>query len=114
MGLTSATPVEVAKRIIKRSRYDDLTTNEKRLTIYFAPSRRTRNQEVHEHVLQIDCHVPATTDYVAWRVVQQVVKLLHRQTVNNQCMYAEPPLGELPTMSGFFCAAARLAYSNTI
>jgi hypothetical protein len=108
LELTGQTSLEKARHIIKRGQWDDLTTNEKRLCIYFRPSRMTRLSEmVTEEVMQIDCHVPAKQDYLAYRVQKQVRTLLHGYEYSGKrlCFYGQ--LGELPSMPGFFCAGSR-------
>jgi hypothetical protein len=111
LGLTGQTDLEIAKHIIKRSQWDDLTTNEKRLCIYFRPSRRARLDEVTtEEVMQIDCHVPAKQDYIAYRVQKQVRNLLHGYEFSGRRLYFDGQLGELPSMPGFFCAGSRYKF----
>lgn len=114
LGLTGKSQVEIAKRIIKRSKWDDLVSNEKRLCIYFAPARRVGNECFFEEVIEIDCHAPSTQDYIAWQVQERVFELLHRQKVNNRYLQAEPPLGELSTMQGFFCCGTRFKFYRNI
>jgi hypothetical protein len=112
--MTGKPLTEVAKRIIKRSSYEGLTGSDKRLCIYFRPSRRGRNQIISEEVLQVDCHVPAAQDFIAYRVIQRVKELLHEKSVGSQAPYYDGHLGELPTMSGFFCAGIRFNYYTPI
>ncbi|WP_024834156.1 hypothetical protein [Ruminiclostridium josui] len=114
LDLFGATPVNIAKRIIKRSKWDDLVGSDKRLCVYFLPARRVRNESFFEEVMEIDCHVPATEDYKAWQTQEQIFKLLHKKKVNNRYLYAEPPLGELPTMSGFFCCGSRYRFYRNL
>jgi len=59
MGLVGQPLTERGKRIIKRSYYEGIAGSEKRLCVYFRPSRQTRNGIFQEQVLQVDCHVPA-------------------------------------------------------
>ena len=110
LGLTSATPVEKAKRIIKRSQWNDLVTNEKRLCCYFRPSRRGAISVVTNEVLQVDCHVPASLDYMADRVITRVEKLLYNKVINNRIYEFDGQLGELPSMTGFVCVGARFTF----
>lgn len=114
LDLTGKPVVDVAKRIIKRSTYEGITSGEKRLCIYFRPSRKGRIQAVSEQVLQIDCHVPVAQDYVAYRVIERVHALLHEKQVGNQLLHYDGHLGELPTATGFFCAGIRFVYQNVI
>lgn len=114
MGLSTATNVEKAKRIIKRSKYDDLATNEIRLCIFFLPARPTRNVVIHEEVIQIDCHVPYSYDYKAYDIQARIFKLLQRKKVNKRYLESEGQLGELSTMAGFFCAGNRYKFNRTV
>ena len=114
MGLSTATNVEKAKRIIKRSKYDDLATNEIRLCIFFLPARPTRNIVIHEEVIQIDCHVPYSYDYKAYDIQARIFKLLQRKKVNKRYLESEGQLGELSTMAGFFCAGSRYQFNRTV
>ncbi|HEX2925852.1 MAG TPA: hypothetical protein VHP38_06290 [Ruminiclostridium sp.] len=114
LELTEASPVQVAKRIIKRSQWNDLANSDKRLCVFFLPARKVRNESFFEEVMEIDCHVPASEDYMAWQVQEQVFKMLHKKKVNNRYLYAEPPLGELPTVSGFFCCGSRFKFYRNL
>jgi len=115
-----STPLEKAKNlviahsIIKRKQWTDLADSNERLCVYFIPARRIRNESFFEEVLEIDCHVPATYDYKAWQIQERIFKLLHKKKVNNRYLYADPPLGELPTMSGFFCCGSRYKFYRNI
>ena len=112
MGLTGKTNLEIAKQIIKRSTWDDMLTNEKRLCIYFRPSRLSRNEIITNEILQIDCHVPAKQDYIADRIISRIVKLLNNKNLNGAYLKFAGQLGELPTLSGFYCAGVRFDYYN--
>ena len=114
LALTGKTQVEIAKKIIKRSRWDDLVTNERRLCNYFRPARKLGNLKFNEEVLEIDCHVPATLDYIAYQVQEMVFLLLNEKKVNNRYLYFDGQLGELPTMSGFFCVGSRYCFNRKI
>jgi hypothetical protein len=107
LGLTGASDLEIAKHILKRSVWDDLATNEKRLNVYFRPSRRVRNEIVSEEVLQVDCHVPAKQDYSAYRIQARVRQLLHNWEVNGKQLCFSGQLGELSSMTGFICVGSR-------
>jgi len=65
-------------------------------------------------VLQVDCHVPATQDYIAYRVLERVYTLLHRKKLNKRYIFFDGQLGELPTMQGFFCAGSRFEFKRII
>ena len=112
MGLKDATNLEIAKQIIKRSTWDDMLTNEKRICIYFRPSRLSRNEILTNEILQIDCHVPAKQDYIADRIISRVTKLLNNKNLNGAYLKFAGQLGELPTLSGFYCAGVRFDYYN--
>lgn len=114
LGLTGATNKEIAERIIKRSRWDDLIEGVRRVNVFFRPSRVSRNQIINEHVLQVDVHVPAREDYLANRAQERVYRLLHKFAVNNRRLYFDGQLGDLPTTVGFFCAGSRYVYYPTI
>ena len=112
IGLKEATPLEIAKQIIKRSTWDDMLTNEKRICIYFRPSRSSRNEILTNEILQIDVHVPAKQDYIADRIISRIVKLLNNKNLNGVYLKFAGQLGELPTLSGFYCAGVRFDYYN--
>jgi hypothetical protein len=114
LDLIGATPVNIAKRIIKRSQWNDLVGSDKRLCVYFLPARRARNESFFEEIMEIDCHVPAIEDYKAWQVQEQIFKLLHKKKVNSRYIFAEPPLGELPTIPGFFCCGSRYRFYRNL
>lgn len=114
LDLTGATSVNIAKRIIKRSQWSDLASSDKRLCAYFIPSRKTRNESFMEEFMEIDCHVPATEDYKAWQVQEQIKLLLHKKKVNDRYLYFDGQLGELPTMTGFFCCGSRYRFYRNI
>lgn len=110
LGLESATPIQKAEKIIKRSQWDNLATNEKRLCLYFRPARSARNRIVTNELLQVDVHVPAKQDYLAYRAIARVHKLLYNQEINKRIYESEGQLGELPTMTGFVCVGARFSF----
>ncbi len=110
LGLTSATGVERAKHIIKRSQWSDLVTNERRLCCYFRPSRKAGISIATNEVLQVDCHVPVSLDYMADRIIARIEKLLYNKAINNRIYEFEGQLGELPTLTGFVCVGARFTF----
>lgn len=114
LALTGKTQVEIAKRIIKRSQWTDIVTNERRLCNFFRPARKMGNQKFNEEVLEIDCHVPATLDYIAYQVQERIFLLLNEKTINKRTTYFDGQLGELPTMSGFFCVGSRYVFNRKI
>jgi hypothetical protein len=114
MNLTDKSEAEIMKKIIGRSQWTDLADNNRRLCVYPVPFRRTPNMSFFEGIFEVDCHVPATLDYIAWQIQEKVFALIHDQKINNKYFYAEPPLGELPTMQGFFCCGTRFRFYHTI
>jgi len=114
LDLTRKSDVEITKRIIKRSKWDDLANNDRRLCMFFRPARKVQNLEFNEEVLELDCHVPATLDYVAYKVNERAYLLLHKTKVNNRYLYFDGQLGELPTMPSFFCAGSKYLYKRKI
>jgi hypothetical protein len=114
MGLTGKTDLEIGKAIIKRSQYEDIVTSQKRMCIYFRPSRGTDYDMWTENVLEVDVHVPATQDYIAEQIQERVKVLLHKFTVNNRQLQFDGQLGELATTPGFVCIGSRFCYYATI
>ena len=116
LGLTMDSPVvpDRAKRILKRSIYEGLAGNERRLNLYFRPSRLTRNEIITNEILQIDVHVPATQDYFAYRVQKRVRELLHGKQVGTMILHFDGQLGELPSMQGFVCVGSRYNFYRVI
>lgn len=114
MDLANATNIDKAKRIIKRSQWSDLATNEKRLCIFFVPDRRIRNEAFLESTLEIDVHAPAIQDFKAWEIQERVKNLLHKKRVNKSYLYFNGQIGELPTSQGFFCCGSRFRFYKSI
>jgi hypothetical protein len=114
MGLTGKTKVEIGEQIIKRNIWDELTEGEKRICVYFRPSRLTVNEIVAQEIIQLDCHVPSKEEYVAYQVQAQAKKLLHKKQVNGRYLYFIGQLGELPSMPGFVCVGGRYSFYATI
>lgn len=114
MDLVNATNVDKAKQIIKRSQWDGLVTNEKRICIYFIPSRGTRNESFVEEFVQIDVHVPAIQDFKAWEIQERIKVLLHNARINRKYSKFYGQLGELSTMQGFFCCGSRFKFYRSI
>jgi hypothetical protein len=112
--LSISTDMEIAEHILKRSKWDDLASSNRRLNIFFAPSRSSRNQLIIQPVLQIECHVPAKLDYIAEDVIKRCKELLHKTKINNRYLYFSGQMGESPTMPGFYCTGARFVYYTTI
>lgn len=114
LDLLNSTSAEISKRIIRRSQWNDLATNEKRLCIYPRPTLPTRNDEVFEEIIEIDCHVPASDDYKAMRIIGKVTNLLNNQRINGRYIKSKGSLGELPTVSGLYCYGVRFGYYSPI
>lgn len=114
LDLTGKSNIDIAKRIIKRSQWHDLATNEKRLCIYFIPDRPTKNEVIMESLFEIDVHVPAIQDFKAWEIQERVKKLLHNTKINKKYAKFYGQLGELPTSQGFFCCGSRFRFYRTI
>jgi len=114
LNLTGKTQAEILKKIIRKSTWNDLATNERRLCLYFRPARRTPNQKFTEDVIEIDCHVPASDEFYAYKVLERVHELLNEKKVNNRYLYFDGQLGELPTMPGFFCCGSRYVFYRKI
>jgi hypothetical protein len=114
MGLTGKSQVDIAKAIVKRNTVDGLVSD-KRLCIYFRPSRRTRYSDLStEEVLEIDCHCPNGQDSTAYKVIARVNKLLHKAEINNKQLSFDGQLGDLATAQGFFCVGARFCFYSLI
>ncbi|TCU72845.1 hypothetical protein EV204_105181 [Tissierella praeacuta] len=104
----------ISQSIIKRSQWDTLATNEKRLCIHFVPDRPTRNESFLQSIIQIDIHVPAIHDFKAWEIQERVKVILHKKRINKKYIKFYGQLGELPTMQGFFCCGSRFKFYRTI
>lgn len=114
MGLTGQTNLTIAKRIIKKSVYDDLADGERRLCIFYVPSRPARNNLVTPHMVEVDCHVPEADSMTAYAVLKVVHEALHETMVNGRQLLFSGHLGELPTAPGYFSAGMRFTYHGTI
>jgi len=104
----------ISQSIIKRSQWDNMATNDKRLCIYFIPDKPTRNEVVMESLFEIDIHVPAVESHKAWEIQERVKVLLHKTRINKKYAKFYGQLGELPTMQGFFCCGSRFRFYRTI
>jgi hypothetical protein len=79
--------------------------------IFDRPSRQAKLDElVTEEVMQIDCHVPAKQDYLAYQIQKQVRNLLHGYEYSGRRLYFNGQLGELPSMPGFICVGSRYRF----
>jgi hypothetical protein len=54
--------------------------------------------------------VPAAQDYIAYRTIARVEKLLYDQQIGNRIYEFEGQLGELPSATGFICVGARFTF----
>jgi len=114
LGLDGKTNAEIARKVIKRSQWSDLATSDKRLCVYPLPTRTTRNEIIFEELFEVDCHVPAIEDYKARQIVGKVVDILNNQRINGRYLRAKGVLGELPTVSGFYCIGVRFGFYSPI
>lgn len=114
MGLEGADDLTKAKRIIRHSRFDDLANNERRLCLFYRPSRRAPNEITSEEVIQIDCHVPMSNNHIAYQIQQVVRKAIHDKKINGKYLLFDGQLGELTTAAGYFCVGQRFKYYGII
>ena len=114
MGLASASEIERLKKIITSSRWGDLATGERRLCVYFIPARLTRNSLFREELIQFECHVPSGQNILAYKILQRVYELFHKQKVNCRRLELYGQLGELTTSEGFFCCASRFTFYSQV
>lgn len=114
LGLNGKSQIEIAETIIKKSQWNDLVGNSKRLCIYPRPSHSTRNDILFEEVIQIDCHVPSIQDFQARQIIGRVVTVLKNKSINGRYLNPKGIQGELATMQGFYCIGARFGYFSPI
>lgn len=114
LDLIGKSNAEIGQRIIKRSRWDNLATNEKRLCIYPLPSRPTRSEILFEEIIEIDCHVPAIQDFQARQIIGRVIDILKTQRLNGRYLTFKGQIGELPTAAGFYCCGVRFGYYSPV
>jgi hypothetical protein len=114
MGLSDAEELTIRKCIINKSQYEDLANSEKRLCIFFRPSRPRINNLVIPEVIEIDCHVPSAEHMTAYAVIDAVMDVLHGELINKKHVEFYGQLGELATAPGYFCVGARFRYHTTI
>lgn len=100
--------------VIRRSQWDDLVTSDKRICVYFVPSRPTRNESFIEEGIMVDVHVPINQDYKAWEIQERVKVILHNTRINKRYTKFYGQLGELPTVQGFFCCGSRYRFYRSI
>lgn len=114
LDLKDKADVEIAKRIIRTSKWADLASNEKRLCVYFLTDRRTRNECIIESVFEIAVHAPNVQYSDAWKALTKAMKLIHRQSINKKqaIFYGQP--GDLPTVDGFVCYGIQFGFYRTI
>lgn len=104
----------ISQTIIKRSQWSDLVTSDKRLCIYFVPSRPTRNESFIEEGIMVDVHVPINQDHKAWEIQERVKIILHNTRINKRYTKFYGQLGELSTVQGFFCCGSRYRFYRSI
>lgn len=114
LDLIGKSNAEIGKRIIKKSKWDDLATNEKRLCIYPLPSRSTRSDILFEEIIEVDCHVPAIQDHHARQIIGRIVSVLNNRRINGRYIKFKGALGELPTANGFYCYGVRFNYYSPV
>lgn len=114
LDLTGATPVNIAKRIIKRSQWNDLVGSDKRLSIYPLPARTTRSEVLFEQMIEIACHVPSSEDYKSRQVIAKVVNIMNSTRIKGRYLKVRGLPGELTTMPGFYCFGCRFGYYDPI
>jgi len=115
MGLVGATTLKIAKQIIKTSKYDDLAKEgERRLCIYFLPSRPRINNLRTPEMIQLECHVPHRESMKAYETIGAVHTALQGKLINGKVFEYAGQLGELATAPGYFCAGIRYKYHGSI
>jgi hypothetical protein len=114
LNLTGKTQSDIVKKIIRKSKWDDLMGNERRLCFYFRPARMLSNLSFTKDIIEVDCHISSSEDIFAYQVLERVHILLNKKEINNRPLYFEGQLGELPTMSGFFCVGSRYSFCRNI
>lgn len=114
LDLTGATSVNIAKRIIKRSQWNDLVGSDKRLSLYPLPARSTRNEILFEQMIEISCHVPSSEDYKARQVIARTIDIINSTRIKGRYLKIRGLPGELPTMSTFYCFGCRFGYYDPI
>lgn len=114
MDLTGKPAVDIAEKIIKKSKWDDLAGNSKRICIFPLPSRSTRNEILFEEIIEIDVHVPSLQDFHARQIMGRIVEVLKAKSINGRYLNFKGIEGELATMQGFYCVGVRFGYFSPI
>jgi hypothetical protein len=114
LDLTDKSAVDIAKRIVKRSQWNDLANSDKRLGIYPLPSRSGRNENLPEQMIEIACHVPMVEDFKARQVIARAVNVMNNKSIEGRYLKQKGFPGELPTMPGFYCFGCRFGYYDPI
>lgn len=114
LDLDGKPPAEIGRRITKQSQWNDLADNTKRLCIYPLPSRFTRNDILFEEVIEVDIHTPSSQSHHARQIIGRVVDILNNQRINGRYITFKGQLGELPTMTGFYCCGVRFSYYSPV
>ena len=118
MNLTSATPVDIANTIIKRKVLpDQISTGQRRLAIYFTPSRPGSLEITSEIVIQIDCHIPnnvAGNIDIAHEVLENCWKAVKGKNFNGVQLEWDAILGDLYSSNSHYSTGMRLKYHNVV
>ena len=81
--------------------------------LFFVPASQTKLNHIRE-ILEIDCHVPATSDFKARQIIGKVVDTLNNKNINGRYIKFKGQLGELSTMDGFYCHGVRFSYYSPV
>lgn len=104
----------IASRVIRRSQFHDLTEGEKRMCIYFLPSRAVNNDSMTREVMQIDVHMPELQDTVAYDIHRVINSLLHEKQIGESVFFLWGLMGEESTIPGFVCVGSRYYFYRVI
>ena len=118
MGLSGATQVEIRNTIIKRKMPpDQIANDQRRLAIYFVPSRPGSLEITSELVLQIDCHIPsgvAGCMDVAHQVLVDCWKAVKGKNLGGVQLHFDGILGDLYSAPSHYSAGMRLIYHSVV
>ncbi len=114
LGLTGKPKLDIVKRIIKRSQWNDIVGSDKRLGIYPLPARGTRSESLYEQMLEVACHVPISEDFKARKTISRAIGIINNTRIKGRYLKLRGLPGELPTMPGFYCFGCRLGYYDPI
>jgi hypothetical protein len=111
MGWSAA---DAKAHVVKRRDPGALAENVKRITVFKPPSRRSRNVDMPEQLVEIDVYVPLAQSHVAQQAIGRVHALLHKRDVGQMRLIFDAHLPDMPTASGFYCEAVRFKHHNVI